>query len=105
MIKIFKIFKFILLYLGYLGSTNRRNDDIYILDTSNSQEYSWITSFHPNNSTPPIELTPDEKAINSKKNLFLGGIIGSIAGCILCSLFVWYVLRRNDCCNINNNKG
>jgi hypothetical protein len=41
------------LYLGYLESTNRRNNDIYILDT---KEYSWITSFDPENYPDiPIE--------------------------------------------------
>ncbi|RIA89588.1 hypothetical protein C1645_876632 [Glomus cerebriforme] len=58
---------------GYLESTNRRNGDIYILDTSNPQSYSWITSFDPNNppnSIPfPVKLTANDIAIQSKKTM------------------------------------
>src|SRR5581483_2953585 len=93
------------LYLGYLQSTNRRNSDIYILDTSNTQNYTWITYFDPNNLPnlthvdPPIE-TPDEEAIKSKKFWFVGSIIGGVVGCVLGVFFaIW--LRHEHKWKIN----
>ncbi|GBC04388.1 hypothetical protein RclHR1_05660003 [Rhizophagus clarus] len=89
---------------GYLDSTNRRNSDIYILDTSNPQSYSWITSFDPNNppnstSSGPAVPTADDLAIQSRKVWVIGSIIGSISGFLLSViivLIVWIFKRKND---------
>ena len=78
-----------------------------VLNTSNPQSYSWITAFDPKNppnsvnSNVPIELTADEKAIQSKKVWILGSIIGCILGFVLTSLFI-LCLRQCDCCGIND---
>jgi hypothetical protein len=90
-----------------LESTDRRNGDIYILNTSNPQEYSWITSFDPKNppnspnSNGPLELTANDKAIQSRKVWVMGSIIGCVLGFVLSLLFI-VCLRQCDCCGIND---
>ena len=102
------IFKNFSPYLGYLESTGRRNGDIYILDTSNPQEYSWITYFDPKNlpnsshTDTPTELTPDEKAIMSKEFWVNGSIVGGVLGFVLSVIFVIY-LRQCDLWHINDD--
>ncbi|RGB28466.1 hypothetical protein C1646_352254 [Rhizophagus diaphanus] len=92
---------------GYLESTNRRNNEIYILDTSKPQEYSWITNFDPKNppnvtnSNGPAELTADDIAIQSKKVWVLGSIVGCVLGFVLSAAFI-FCLRQFDCCGIND---
>ncbi|PKY56177.1 hypothetical protein RhiirA4_448638 [Rhizophagus irregularis] len=92
---------------GYLESTNRRNNEIYILDTSKPQEYSWITNFDPKNppnvisSNGPAELTADDIAVQSKKVWILGSIIGCVSGFVLSLAFI-ICLRQCDCCGIND---